>query len=234
MVRNGNDMDFPQRLVLYHGSRGGIDGDIAPASRNRCDFGKGFYMGTNADQAKSLISNDPDPVFYTLKLDIGNIPRENIIELSGMEWAFFVLYNRKKLEEIKGTALYSRCRDLAKGKDLIIGPIADDAMNETMNRFLKGDITDKAFLESIRAIDYGIQYVAKTEKACRCIGIMSERDLTGTELSEAVSLANERRTEGHRVAEEIQRKFRREGRYFDEILKSQKRTLKNDIGRGGR
>jgi len=218
MIKTGNEIQFPERLVLYHGSRGGIDGDIAPVSRNRCDFGKGFYMGTNIDQAKSLVSNDPDPVFYTLRLHMENIPRENIIELSDMEWAFFVLYNRRKLEDIRGSVLYENCRRVGEGKDLIIGPIADDAMNESMSRFLNGDITDKVFLESIRAIDYGIQYVAKTERACGCVEIRSERALEGRELSEATALSEERRREGHRVADEIQHRFRREGRYFDEII----------------
>ena len=39
-------------LILYHGSRGGLHGPIAPKSRVRCDFGKGFYMGTDENQAK--------------------------------------------------------------------------------------------------------------------------------------------------------------------------------------
>ena len=33
-------------VTLYHGSKSGIGGNIAPISRDRCDFGKGFYMGT--------------------------------------------------------------------------------------------------------------------------------------------------------------------------------------------
>ncbi len=34
-------------MTLYHGSKDGIRGTIAPISRDRCDFGKGFYMGTD-------------------------------------------------------------------------------------------------------------------------------------------------------------------------------------------
>lgn len=30
-------------ITLFHGSRGGIVGDIKPQSRVHCDFGKGFY-----------------------------------------------------------------------------------------------------------------------------------------------------------------------------------------------
>ncbi|MCI8597874.1 MAG: DUF3990 domain-containing protein [Lachnospiraceae bacterium] len=40
-------------LTLYHGSKSGIRGAISPISRERCDFGRGFYMGTDFDR-KSL------------------------------------------------------------------------------------------------------------------------------------------------------------------------------------
>jgi hypothetical protein len=36
-----------ERITLYHGSKSGIHGAIMPASRRYCDFGKGFYMGTD-------------------------------------------------------------------------------------------------------------------------------------------------------------------------------------------
>lgn len=39
-----------QNLILYHGSKAGLVGNIAPVSRDRCDFGKGFYMGTERSQ----------------------------------------------------------------------------------------------------------------------------------------------------------------------------------------
>ena len=32
------------RVLLYHGSKSGIEGIIEPKSRAQCDFGKGFYM----------------------------------------------------------------------------------------------------------------------------------------------------------------------------------------------
>ena len=35
------------RVLLYHGSKSGIEGKIEPKSRSQCDFGKGFYMGTD-------------------------------------------------------------------------------------------------------------------------------------------------------------------------------------------
>lgn len=44
-------------VTLYHGSKSGIYGKIAPISREHCDFGKGFYMGTDRTQPLTLICN---------------------------------------------------------------------------------------------------------------------------------------------------------------------------------
>ncbi len=51
-------------LILYHGSRGGLQGPIAPKSRVRCDFGEGFYMGTDENQAKASVASDETPYIY--------------------------------------------------------------------------------------------------------------------------------------------------------------------------
>ena len=51
MLNERNDPNPYKDIILYHGSRGGIDGDIAPISRARCDFGQGFYLGEEEKQA---------------------------------------------------------------------------------------------------------------------------------------------------------------------------------------
>lgn len=42
-------------LRLFHGSRSGIVGKIAPISRPECDFVKDFYLGTESSQPLTLI-----------------------------------------------------------------------------------------------------------------------------------------------------------------------------------
>ena len=41
------ELEDNNRNVLYHASRFGISSNIQPISRSRCDFGRGFYMGTD-------------------------------------------------------------------------------------------------------------------------------------------------------------------------------------------
>ena len=225
------DIKPNSKQILFHGSRGGLDGPIAPKSRTRCDFGKGFYMGSNPDQAKSLVANDTSPFFYTLSVDFSAIAPERILVLSDMEWAFFVLFNRGQLANIKTSSLYRHMQQLSNNKDFIVGPIADDAMNEAMSRFIDGDITDKAFLESIRVIDYGMQFVAKTPEACAQITVLSERPLHGLELEEAMHFSHLRRKEGSQKAFEIQLKYRREGKYLDELLQEARLEKRQGVSR---
>lgn len=81
-------------VTLYHGSRGGIDGD-RPNSRVRCDFGKGFYMGDNPEQIKSLVVDAAAPVFYKITFKLSEIPDNKILVLEGEDWINAVLANRK-------------------------------------------------------------------------------------------------------------------------------------------
>ena len=223
--------DVMKDVILYHGSRGGIVGEIAPKSRTRCDFGAGFYLGTHAEQAQSLIAYDSDPVFYTMCFHLSRIAPSKILTLKDMDWAYFVLCNRGKLESINGTVFYQKYADLGKGKDVIVGAIADDNMNYVMRQFTDNQITDLALLESIRVIDYGMQYVAKTEAACQAIEILSQRSI---DLSEAISLgqASERRREECRaLVDRILLTYRRKGNYLDEILaKFQQQAQQRGLG----
>ena len=57
-------------VLLYHGSKSGIVGDIKPISRELCDFGKGFYMGTESSQALTLICNFPNAKLYTVRINM--------------------------------------------------------------------------------------------------------------------------------------------------------------------
>ena len=73
-----------ERVTLYHGSKSGIRGAIAPMSRERCDFGKGFYMGTDRTQPLTLICNYPNAKIYTLCVDLSGL---KILEIEiGLDW----------------------------------------------------------------------------------------------------------------------------------------------------
>ena len=211
--------DTDNKLVLYHGSKKGIVGDIAPISRDECDFGSGFYMGTNTLQPLTLVCNEDKPKFYTVELDLAGL-KVLTVEI-GMDWAMLIAYYRKEMESAKGTAIYEKYAHMADGYDVIIGYIANDRMYTELSRFFNRTLTDVALINCLSALDLGKQYVAISEKACKQIKILKEEPLSQLELSLLKDMSAERRKEGIALAEEIEVKYRREGKFFDEILKGE-------------
>lgn len=215
----GNSIISSDEVVtLYHGSKSGIVGDIAPSSREHCDFGKGFYMGTEKTQPLTLICNYPDAKLYTVNVDLSGL---KILDIEvGIDWALLVAYNRGKMDSVKGTAIYNRIAEMADGCDMLIGFIANDRMFVVLDRFFKGEITDEALIHSLSALKLGKQYVALTEKACKQITIVEEKALTETDRETLRIESEDNRSKGIALADEICRQYRREGRFFDEILKA--------------
>ncbi len=205
------------RLILYHGSKKGIQGEIAPISREQCDFGKGFYMGTNTLQPLTLICADEKPKFYTVELDLTGL-KVLKVDIS-LDWAMLIAYFRKEMESAKGTPIYDHYANFAKDYDVIIGYIANDRMYVELSRFFNRTLTDTALIHCLSALDLGMQYVAVSEKACNQIKILNEEELSTLELLALRDMSAARRRKGIALADEIEVKYRREGRYFDEILR---------------
>lgn len=207
-----------ETVTLYHGSKSGIHGAIAPVSREHCDFGKGFYMGTDRTQPLTLICNYPNARIYTLSVNLSGL---KILDIEvGLDWALLVAYNRGKMDSVKHSAIYHRFAGLSKGCDIVIGYIANDRMFVVLDRFFNGEITDLALTNSLSALKLGKQYVAITEKACRQIKILEEQELTEGDRGKLKQSSEANRSKGIAMAEEICRKYRREGRFFDEILEA--------------
>ena len=207
------------KLILYHGSKKGIDGDISPISRSECDFGKGFYMGTNTLQPLTLVCNEEKPKFYTVELDLTGL-KVLTVEI-GMDWAMLIAYYRKEMESAKGTPIYEKYAHMADGYDVIIGYIANDRMYTELSRFFNKTLTDVALINCLSALDLGKQYVAISDKACKQIKVIKEESLSQLELALLKDMSAKRRREGIALAEEIEVKYRREGKFFDEILKGE-------------
>lgn len=210
--------NIQETITLYHGSKSGIRGTIAPMSREHCDFGKGFYMGTDRTQPLTLICNYPKSKIYTLSADLSGLKILNI-EV-GLDWALLVAYNRGKMEQVKGSPIYEHYKNLSRDCDMIIGNIANDRMFVVLDRFFSGEITDLALINSLSVLKLGKQYVALTKKACSKIQILDETELSEKERSILKKESEANRSRGIAMANEICRKYRREGRFFDEIIEA--------------
>lgn len=228
-IKSGIDYrPIHETLRLYHGSKAGIHGTVRhdyAKARGTCDFGRGFYMGTDPAQAKTLICTSPRPVFYETALDMDGL---RCVQVSGLAWAMLVAYHRGKLTPERNERLPDLVSDIEDGQDVIIGPIADDRMFLVLDRFFDGAITDQALIACMRGLELGTQYVAKTQAACGHIRILSEKILTEDELAAIRIKSEENRRKGIDVAERNQRRYRREGAYFDEIVEELERGLRSE------
>ena len=206
------------KIILYHGSKSGLKGKIVPKSRDKCDFGKGFYMGTEPGQSLTLICDFPKSEFYIVSVDKKDL---NLIEIpANIEWALLVAYHRGRMDEIKGTTLYKKYENYFIGKDLAIGSIANDRMFYVIDNFFQELITDQALIKSLSILQLGKQYVMLSQKGCDKVKIEKKIELSWLERKCLQTISEENRIKGVNMANEICKNYRREGRFFDEILDS--------------
>ena len=207
------------RLILYHGSKSGIVGNIAPVSRQKCDFGQGFYMGTQPQQPLTLICDYERSVFYIVSLELTGL--RTITVPPTLEWAMLIAYYRGKMDMIKGSQLYNRYAEMLRDYDVVNGCIADDRMFFVLDNFFLGNITDSALISSLSALQLGQQVVCITQKACDRVKIEKEIPLSFLERQCMQDISEKNRKNGVSLANRICKEHRREGRYFDEILEEE-------------
>ena len=213
------------RILLFHGSKSGIEGNIAPISRKKCDFGAGFYMGTEPIQPLTLICDFEKSKFYIVSIGMDDLTKLEIP--ADLEWAMIVAYNRGKMDKIKGTDIYEKYRQLCENKDILIGSIANDSMFFVLDNFFQGNITDLALVKSLSALQPGRQYVAVTQKGCDAVQIEKEIPISYLERKFLRDISADNRSKGISMANDICKNYRREGVFFDEIMDQAKEVKQN-------
>lgn len=174
-------------VILYHGSYTEIDSiDLSKCLRGK-DFGKGFYLTTSKRQAASFIKTSllkakgegriPESQTHGYVTEYRFSLKEGIdcFEFEGVdkEWLYFICKNRRR----SVSALLTNClKEDYERYDIVIGKIANDDTNVTLDTFLAGtfgNIVEK------RAVDFAIsllmperlsdQACFKTKKSLECL-----------------------------------------------------------------
>ena len=152
-------------ITLYHGSNVEIDKIRLNLCKPGKDFGKGFYLNPNYEQAFKMaqrtkrITNSGQEIVSAFEFD------EKLLEDSSLsikifsdyseDWAEFVVSNRKNASD---TPIHNY--------DIVIGPIADDTVGVQIRRYIMGYLPLKQLVEELRYVgDYAIQYFFGTERA---------------------------------------------------------------------
>lgn len=137
------------KLLLYHGGVKTIRlEDIRlPGLREDCDFGQGFYLSQNKDTAEEWVRNKKPPIINVYEY-ISDPDDE--VHLRGYDWLRVILAFRENLYTVTFT------------KNVIIGAIADDAMQIVLPVFMRGGLTGLSDTILIKCLNYcrlGDQYV---------------------------------------------------------------------------
>lgn len=152
-------------IHLYHGSNVSIDKIELKRSRKGKDFGCGFYLNPDKQQAMDMAVRTTqrmmkgEPIVNAYSFDDDLLKEETSLKVKvfaeySVEWAEFVLMNRKNLSDTP-----------AHSFDIVIGPIADDTVGLQMRRYMQGYISIERMIEELRFNKPSIQYFFGTEKA---------------------------------------------------------------------
>lgn len=214
--------DADNMLLLFHGAKGVIEGDIDNKhSSLPKDFGTAFYAGESLRQAATWVCNFKNSSVYVLYLK-KDCELKTLELKANREWLYIVMYYRNAFKDYEINDEIKALVKKVEESDLIIAPIADNEMFKTIDSFSRSEITDEACLHALEATNLGVQYVFKSMKACQCLEIIDRLYLCEKEREHYLSQKNNLSSEGIQKARSELIKYRREGKYFDELFKRER------------
>lgn len=207
-----------EQHLLFHGSKFGID-EIDPNHLvGTKDFGSGFYLGETFESASTWICEYKESSVYAFYLKTSKNLKIMDFKVS-KEWLFAILYYR---EAFKKYTLNEEIEALIKSierSDVIIAPIADNQMYDTINRFAQGEITDEQCIYALSATNLGKQYVLKTQKAINQLTLIDHMFLCDQEKRDCLKAKKDNSNIGKDKAQLSIRQYARKGLYIYELFK---------------
>ena len=156
-------------MKLYHGSNIFIDSIDLTKGKKGKDFGVGFYLSDNKDQAFEMAkttvfrTGKGEPIITEFWFDetlLNDKTSLNIKVFDGYteEWAEFIQKNRSNKSDIP-----------IHDYDIVIGPIADDAVGVQIRRYIQGYISVSQLAKELTYIHPTIQYFFGTDVAIKLL-----------------------------------------------------------------
>lgn len=160
--------------IVFHGGTEIVSAPEIRVTRRNCDFGPGFYATHSREQAarwterQRKIRMQREAVVN--KYDITGLwesgIKAKIFEAPTEEWLDSVVSCRKGM-------------DVFAGFDVVLGPVADDTVYETIRLFEAGVFTRDETIRRLKVEKLFNQIVFKTETAlgfCRFVGCETFRE----------------------------------------------------------
>lgn len=207
-------------VVLFHGAKKSFSFpiDFTSHSKNRNDFGVGFYLGESFEQAANYISFlDECKIVYCFQADLQDLKTYQFDV--NTEWMIAIAYFRGWIDEYRDCEYVMSILRKIKDCDIIIAPIADNRMFDIISEFVEGNITDEQCRHSLAATNLGFQYVLKTEKAIESIHFIREMFVCMKEKEKCIKNRISLTENGLQKVKMAKIKYRGKGRYIEEIMK---------------
>lgn len=147
-----------KELIVYHGTTYDFKSVELVKSRNRRDFGRGFYTTILKSQAiewgyrLSLREKAKCYYLYQYIFEENEILKIKRFDSLNKEWLEFIKRNRAK-----GGTQHTY--------DIVIGPVADDNTMETVQLYISGILTAEEAVKRLRYSKVNNQVSFHTEKA---------------------------------------------------------------------
>ena len=205
-------------VLLFHGSKNGISGPICPLSNSACDFGRGLYLGDDWTEIARQCISGKRPTVYDAELSLEGL---RVLTLDAdIAWAMVIACCRRSplLEDYP--SVVRLVEERLSCADVVCGRIADDRMFEVFSGFFLGEITDEALLATLQLMDYRTQYALLTVRACERVHIVREEVLSPEYVEQFRRRATAERASIRQRTDAVLRRYRRVGRYIDEIARS--------------
>ena len=204
------------KLILFHGSKSGLNEIYFNGSRNNCDFGSAFYLGESYSQAINFVYEFKESSVYAFKLDLSEL---NVYEFeTNLEWMLAICYYKGMLEEYKESKVIKNLLKKLNNADVIIAPIADNRMFNVIWEFGEGLITDLQAIHSLSSSNLGKQYVLKTKKAIDKLELIEHLFVCTKEKEVVSSLLIERNNEIETKLKFSKKEFRGKGIYIEDLF----------------
>lgn len=167
-------------MRLYHGSNVDIKEINLAMCRPYKDFGQGFYLTVIQEQAENMARRvamlyGGEAVLNQYDLDEKSLMGKDLkIKNFGVktseEWARFVKNNRNR----KFTDVSSPESNMDNKYDIVIGPIANDAMAVLFRQYENGMIDFDTMLKGMEYKETTNQYSFHTDRAIRLLKKVEE------------------------------------------------------------
>lgn len=204
-------------VILFHGSKDQITGDISLSySRKNVDLGVGFYAGDNYEQSLDFVCLTKTGSVYVLDADYADLKILNL-DVS-LKWLLYIAINRSLLEEYKDTKMYQSLVGEMNLYDVIIAPIADNRMFDTIDDFVSSAISSEQAIHALKELSLGKQIVFKTTKAIKHIKMLERLYLSKAEKDNATKHKLQKIEEATKYISNAYASHIREGKYINEVF----------------